>query len=564
MQALLPTAFIILLVVVVGNYGLGLIVRNIALQRNIALVKLAAESVNQELIGNLKPLETVADALAEHQGDLDAQNAILTDWKEFLRSFEGGVTLLDIQGNAIASTPSSPDRIGRNYAFRPYFQQAKKTGSPVFSTVLIEVPTGKQAVVIAVPLFKSGQPTSVLIGVLFLQQSTWFQNIQMLQTYTQSQAYIVDSDANIIYHPNPGRIGQSLRSDSVLSGLFSKGQAEGILYNPTDGREQQVVTFAPLGTVTSWGIVMEEPWHALIAPSEPYIWFSLFLLVVGLLFSTLMLWGNLSRLGRPILALMGEANRISSGAPFEPLLEQGPSEMRLLTKTFNEMVLRLNEQQQAMRHYAQQVVRSQEEERQRISRDLHDETVQDLVGLGQRLELCKSALARDPGIVRSRLEELQALVVRAVADVRRMSNDLRPSILEDLGLVVAVTKLAKVLEEDIPTIRVEVVVKGYEKRLPPELELAAYRVIQESLTNIRKHARDVTLVRVQIQYEPKRMNAIVEDNGKGFEVVSLEEQMKREHLGLAGMAERARLFNGTLDINSTPGKGTRITLSMPI
>ena len=183
---------------------------------------------------------------------------------------------------------------------------------------------------------------------------------------------------------------------------------------------------------------------------------------------------------------------IAGGASFHPLEEHGPREMRQLIQTFNQIVTNMNEQQNALRQYAGQALRSQEAERQCISRDLHDQTVQDLVGLSQRLELCRSAMVRDPVSARRCLDELLDLTGRALSEVRRMSNDLRPFVLEDLGLAAATQHLCDTLVVELPDVQIDCVVLGKERRLNPEQELIAYRVIQEALSNIRKHARSST------------------------------------------------------------------------
>ena len=126
------------------------------------------------------------------------------------------------------------------------------------------------------------------------------------------------------------------------------------------------------------------------------------------------------------------------------------------------------------------------------------------MGLVQRLELCRNEIIRDPGAAKRRLDELQALAKSAVADVRRMSNDLRPLILEDLGLPVAVQTLVEDLGGDLPAARVACRVVGNERRLPAVAELTIFRVAQEALSNIRKHARSANKVDIRLETASSR------------------------------------------------------------
>jgi two-component system sensor histidine kinase UhpB len=223
----------------------------------------------------------------------------------------------------------------------------------------------------------------------------------------------------------------------------------------------------------------------------------------------------------------------------------------------------LRQQRDTLHEYATRVLNSQEEERKRISRDLHDDTAQELVGLMQRIDLCRLSAEANPQLT-SALDELSDLADRTLAGVRRISRALRPLILEDLGLVAAVQATAEELEDQLPGGRVFCEVIGEEQRLDPETEVSAYRIVQEALTNVRKHAPAATRVYVTLQFEPHVLRISVEDNGQGFRTVLVEGDGDREHLGLMGMRERAELINGKWAVHSQPGEGTRVTLELPL
>ncbi len=539
------------------------VVKSILLQRNTSVVGIAANSADKAINKYLDLLSGTANVLEKSMVRGEAIQLKLLDLEPYLTSFEGGVTLLSKNGLGMASTQNGLERVGRNYAFRPYFQDVILYGRPVFSTLITEIPSGQQAVVIAVPVHADAQLEGVLIGVFFLEDHLWSRDLEVLQQDPQSSAYLIDTAGNILYHSDPQKIGQNLHNNPKITNLVNQSSAKSVLYSDAATSSNQVISFAPLHA-SGWGIVIEEPWEPLLAPAIPYLWAVIGFLLLGMIASGAILVINLNRSVAPLVNLMNKAQEISYENDFVPLKLEGSSEIRLLINSFNQVVRSLKDQQIQLQRYARQILRSQEQERQRISRDLHDETVQDLVGLSQRLELCRTTLVKDPNSARQRLDELQALTARTIDEVRRMSNNLRPLILEDLGLIAAVRALGKSLENDIPHMQVNLVISGREKRLPAEIELATFRVIQESLNNIRKHARSATQVNIQINYLSDELQAIIQDNGPGFDSLVNQDLIQQGHLGLAGMQERARLFGGCLTIFAEPGKFTKVILVIPV
>jgi signal transduction histidine kinase len=205
------------------------------------------------------------------------------------------------------------------------------------------------------------------------------------------------------------------------------------------------------------------------------------------------------------------------------------------------------------------VITAQEEERRRIARELHDDTAQALTSVLVRLRLLARQAVRDE--VRDGLHEVLDLTVAALDGVRRMALDLRPSTLDDLGLVPAVESYAHAFGNRWG-IRVRTDVQSVRGRLPPDRELLVYRVVQEALTNVAKHA-GATAVEITMRSEDNHLTATVHDNGRGFNVAETLAASERG-LGLFGMEERAQLAGGSLDVQSAPGAGTTITLEVPL
>ncbi|MBI4271456.1 MAG: HAMP domain-containing protein [Candidatus Rokubacteria bacterium] len=208
-----------------------------------------------------------------------------------------------------------------------------------------------------------------------------------------------------------------------------------------------------------------------------------------------------------------------------------------------------------------QIITAQEEERRRIARELHDETGQSLTSLA--LGLASITQSRDLDAVHARAGELRALAVRTLDEVHNLSRGLRPSILDDLGLVPA---LERHLEEYETTrgLTVDLHARGLERRLPGPVEIAVYRIVQEALTNVAKHA-EARAVSVLLERRDDSVRVIVEDDGHGFdarEVLASGDPDRR--LGLHGMLERALLLGGSLTVESTPGRGTSVFASIPL
>ena len=219
--------------------------------------------------------------------------------------------------------------------------------------------------------------------------------------------------------------------------------------------------------------------------------------------------------------------------------------------------------QDNLRFYVQQVTKAQEEERKRIARELHDETAQRLIALSHQLENFASDNKHLSADDVQLLANLRQQLKDALKEVRYFSQDLRPPMLDDLGLIPAVEWLSDELEREFG-IKADLRVIGTERRLIPEAELLFFRVIQEAISNVRRHA-EASQVEITIEYDDCKTTAIVRDNGKGFALPeTLGELSRTGKLGLVGMEERAKLLGGSLRLESEPGKGTTVVIEAPL
>jgi signal transduction histidine kinase len=225
--------------------------------------------------------------------------------------------------------------------------------------------------------------------------------------------------------------------------------------------------------------------------------------------------------------------------------------------------LRESEQREALRgELFRRVVSAQESERQRIARDLHDETGQSLTAIGLGLRGLGNTLTKDPTRAADTLHKLEALTSDSLSELQRLISDLRPSHLDDLGLPAALRWYAgKVAERTGLKIRVDIF--GEERPISESSKIATFRIVQESLNNTIKHA-GATSVFVQLSYENNGIHISMRDDGNGFDPDLIQmRQTSRPSLGLAGMRERASLLGGTVFLQSGQGQGTLIEAKIP-
>ena len=238
--------------------------------------------------------------------------------------------------------------------------------------------------------------------------------------------------------------------------------------------------------------------------------------------------------------------------------KQGPSprfsdaDMRIAQAFANRVVVAIELSERVGRRAVRALLEGQETERRRLARELHDETGQALTSILLGLKSLERDIGAEP------LAVIRELVDSALGDVRRLTVELRPPALDDFGLAAALERLAGVIGER-SSLTVDVNVNLPSGTLPAELETAIYRIVQEALANVVKHAaaRSVSIV---VSGSAGSVRAIVEDDGRGFALGTV-----REHaLGLVGMRERAQLLGGRVDVESAPGAGTTIVVELPL
>jgi two-component system, NarL family, sensor histidine kinase UhpB len=199
-----------------------------------------------------------------------------------------------------------------------------------------------------------------------------------------------------------------------------------------------------------------------------------------------------------------------------------------------------------------------EAERARISRELHDELGQTLTALKMELGWLKDRLPLEPTMLRTRIDRLVQIVDHSVTDLQRIASDLRPMILDELGLASAIQWLTQNFSER-SSLSIELSFERTDVVYSKEVSTAAFRIVQEALTNIVRHSGAAS-ARIIARHSSDELQLDISDDGRGMDVA----RSRREHLGVVGMSERAHMLGGSMEIDSAPGRGTRISVRLPL
>lgn len=221
----------------------------------------------------------------------------------------------------------------------------------------------------------------------------------------------------------------------------------------------------------------------------------------------------------------------------------------------------MSEELMAEKQTIAQVIQAQEDERLRVSRRIHDGPAQTMTNLVLRAEICERLLDMDTTRAKTELSGLKSAVNTTLQETRRFIFDLRPMILDDLGLEPTLRRYIQQFTEN-NKIEAGVTINGLNGRLPGQLEVAIFRIVQEALTNVKQHSH-ANHAQVTLEVNEDTLQVTIEDDGAGF---NLDEAKLRDgkKIGLSTMKQRAEMFGGQLSFESAPGKGTRIVTTLPV
>ncbi|RME48789.1 MAG: HAMP domain-containing protein [Chloroflexi bacterium] len=406
---------------------------------------------------------------------------------------------------------------------------------------------------------KRGALTNGIHGMDQEERRNLEQLVADLAPAGEGEAFLIDRQGRVLVasgtSPTPDSLSGQPGVDAVLAG------EAGATIAAIDGTDM-VIGYAPIPPA-GWGLIIQEPWDVVVGPMMRFSLVVPLILALAAVAALISIIFGLRSIAHPLQQLDRQAARLAWGE-FEAVKTPvgGTQEIEDLRRTLNHLAQQIQAYRQGMRDYIGAITRGQEEERKRLARELHDDTVQDLIALGHRIEMARRALEYDPQAAAERLDELRALVGETITDVRRFTRALRPIYLEDLGLLPALEMLVQDVGEKAG-IAGQFQVSGSSRRLPEELELTIFRIAQEALTNVVQHAQ-ATQVEVKLHFAGHEVVLTIADDGVGFDVPERPEGLaRRGHFGLLGMQERAALVGGRLVLESEAGRGTRVTAHLP-
>lgn len=532
----------------------------LVLERHQQLANLAAVTVSQGIESNAHVLEALSTRPAMLDPSPAAREGVFRQSVDALEDFSAGVVQVDEQGQIITSSPNADFAQWQTISPSIFLQLMDGAVGPTFSDV-VTTRDGMGLILTVAPVTGAdGMPAGAIVGGIALHDPENFIStaIQKLTGSTPGVAYLVDAQGNVISHPEQKEIGR-VSTDLAYIGQGVRGSHGGTLWK--DALGEQFAGAEALVSPTGWRLVVREPWQAIIAPVRRYSTLTAALLLLAFAGFFLLSWFGTRKVTTPIQNLSRSTTALASGEAIPPMGESQIYELDQLRTSFLGMANQIASYRDGLRHYVDAMTRSQEDERLRIARELHDETAQDLLVVYRKIELYNTA--ETDAHKKQQLGMLNEMVYQTLQGVRRISQDLRPMMLDDLGFVPALQMLVRAAHEGqggVPHVNLEV--KGEARPLPPAHELALYRIAQEALNNIRKHAHATSLA-VTITYQPVRVALEIEDDGVGFAVpASFTELVQAGNLGLMGIQERVWAVGGLLSVKSEVGRGTVLRISI--
>ena len=483
---------------------------------------------------------------------------ILASSDYLLPEFDGGLAFFSPDG--VLESVAGDQELWENLAgqITPVIRDlSAKSTSPTYLSSVYARPMNAEPMILVLAI--SPARDQVAAGSYSVTEMVQHTLTNAFTSGPQASVMVVDPSNRLLY--NSGSFSYTGKvSDHPGVAEALRGES-GTTYVKV-GSSEHVVAYSPIAPV-GWALVLEEPWEIVATPTLRASQMAPLVLVPVLVLAVIALWFGARRIVRPLQTLESRAATLAWG-DFKTIETPvgGIEEIRRLQAELIHMARKVQAAQQSLHSYIGAITAAQEEERRRLARELHDDTIQALIALKQRVQLSQIAA---PGTApeSAALQEIATLTEQTIENLRRLTRALRPIYLEDLGLVTALEMLARETEQGT-NIPIEFHRQGTEERLDTSVELALYRMAQEALSNIVRHAQ-ASHASLNITFTSQSVTMQVTDDGKGFDVPrNPAEFAPNGHYGLLGLFERAELIGATLKIQSTPGQGTHLNLILPI
>ncbi len=473
-----------------------------------------------------------------------------------LPDFDAGLAFFSPEGGLLASAGNDYILASTAENFQEALEQAINQAGPDprFSPAVSD-PDGSGEVVLVSTSALPGAP--VIVGAFFPAALAEHTLSSLLGPEDPGSIFLISATGQILFGSGDrSQLDEPLSHPGVYEAL---GGESGALYITEDGVECVIAYdgVVPLG----WALIVEEPWESVSSPLLNTTLFAPLILIPGLLLSLVALWFGVRQIVQPLQSLENKSRELAWG-DFQSIETAvgGIDEIGRLQNTLIYLARKVKASQNSLRGYIGAITTGQEEERRRLARELHDETIQSLIALNQRVQLAQMELEGIP--YSEKLAEIQAMTEGIIKDLRRLTQGLRPLYLEDLGLVPALDMLAREVQQST-AVPVSFKRLGPERRLPPEVELGLFRIAQEGLSNVVRHARS-SRASLEIEFKPEQITLTISDNGRGFVLPESPAEFATEgHFGLLGLYERAELLKAKMEIFTEPGQGTRLVVNLP-
>ncbi len=523
--------------------------RTLVGERDERAVQSAAAALQSELHHRMATVSSMAVLASE---DISFKDIFATT-TDLAKDFNGGIAFLNTDGHLIEKTGN--DRFWGWVSQNSRSVKLASSSSPqfVFSDPTLD-PNSNQLFVI---ISAYSDSRDVIVAGAFSPET--------LASETLTPIYPAGSHVTIYLLDNSRRIlfvsgaleRESLDADhpGVAEALAGRS---GVLYVKKEATEH-VVAYSPIETA-GWALITEEEWEMVISPSLQLTQMAPLVMVPAFILALIAIWFGAKQIVQPLQKLESKAAALAWG-DFEAIKESvgGISEVQHLQMELTEMSRKVQAAQEGLHDYIGAITSAQEEERARLARELHDDTIQAVIALKQRVQLAQRSVKDQNG--KQSLKELENLAEQTIENLRRLTRALRPIYLEDLGLVTALEMLAREISQ-VNSLIVDFQKTGNERRLSREVELSLYRIAQEALNNVAKHS-GATRADLSIRYSDSEITLMISDNGHGFVApASPTEFAPNGHFGLLGIHERADLIGARLGIESTQGQGTRIEIRL--
>lgn len=541
---------VLVLVVAFGSQSLHHeAMRSLVGDRDLKTVQAAASTLEREISHVGSTIQILSRNL---EGKTDFNSLILTP-DEIATTFDGGLALFTSDGSLIRSSSSKVDWMNLPKQIPASFESGEKADPPKFST-LINSGVDSSAYIFVTIITTQNE---ILVGA-FSPGRMIEVSIGSLSNSGQTTVIVISSSGvkgkfDVLYHGGPIKIDESLPTHPGIEDVLN-GESGINYFQSSEG--EHVVAFSPIQN-TGWGLIIEEAWEDIANPNLVNTQAAPLILVPVFLLALLAIWFGARRIVTPLQKLEKQASNLAAG-DFDSINQPvgGIEEIRNLQAELIEMAEKLKTAQQSLHNYIGAITAGVESERKSLARELHDDTIQALIALNQRIQL---ALLNAPKTQSGPMSELQTLVQQTMTNLRRMIRGLRPIYLEDLGLVASLEMLVREMEQS-SNLPIAFSSKGKEHRLDAKSEMSIYRMVQESLNNVIHHA-NAAHAWVELDFSDNRLIVMIRDDGKGFVVSgSPVEFPEKGHFGLLGLSERAELIDAELEINSILGKGTTILI----